>query len=107
MGQFVSTSRTCNDDLVNGLVTGGYIVSKDVERVFRSVDRGFYFSNEERPLAYYDVAHHSDGIHLSAPAVYATVLECLKLQSGHKFLNIGSGVGYFSTAVGLMLGERT
>jgi len=76
-----------------------------VESVLRSIDRGFYFANEDKHLAYQDIAYQSGHIHLSAPGVYAAVLENLGLQSGHKFLNIGSGIGLLSTVAGLLLGK--
>lgn len=107
MGQFVSATRSgsCNDDLINFLINGDYIFTENVEKALRCVDRGFYFTNDEKRHAYQDVAHQTDQIHLSAPGVYATALEYLGLQSGHKFLNIGSGIGYLSTVAGLLLGK--
>lgn len=110
MGQFVSTSQfhrtgNSNDELINSLIKNEFIHTIEVEKAFRSVDRGFYYSDEERQHAYRDSAWQSEELHLSAPCVYATVLECLELCSGHTFLNIGSGIGYFSTVAGLLLGN--
>lgn len=107
MGQFASTPRSdnSNDELINSLIKNDYIHTKEVEKAFRSVDRGFYFSNDDKRFAYRDLAWQSKELHLSAPCVYATVLECLELRSGHTFLNIGSGIGYFSTVAGVILGN--
>jgi len=107
MGQFISTNRTVhsNDELINTLIKREYIHTINVEKVFRSVDRGLYYTNDNRLNAYRDSAWQSGDVHLSAPSVYATVLECLDLHKGHKFLNIGSGIGYFSTLAGLLLGK--
>jgi len=105
MGQFVSTSNDhCNDGLINTLIKRDYIHTMNVEKAFRCVDRGLYYTNDNQN-AYRDTAWQSDKVHLSAPSVYATVPECLDLDKGHKFLNIGSGVGYFSTVAGLLLGN--
>lgn len=103
----MSTNRIYgnNDELTNALIKTENIFTKDVEKVFRCVDRGFYFTNQEKPLAYRDTAWQSDSIHLSAPSIYASVLECLRLHQGNKFLNIGSGIGYLSTVAGLLLGK--
>ncbi|XP_022164021.1 protein-L-isoaspartate O-methyltransferase domain-containing protein 2-like [Myzus persicae] len=106
MGQFVSSNRNdkCNDELVNTLIKREYIHSTIVEKVFRCVDRGLYHTDDNKLNVYRDSAWQSGDIHLSAPSVYATVLECLDLHKGEKFLNIGSGIGYFSTIAGLLLG---
>uniref|UniRef100_A0A2S2P9Q9 Protein-L-isoaspartate O-methyltransferase domain-containing protein 1 n=1 Tax=Schizaphis graminum TaxID=13262 RepID=A0A2S2P9Q9_SCHGA len=106
MGQFISSNRNdnSNDELINTLIKREYIHTINVEKAFRSVDRGLYYTSDNKQNAYRDTAWQYDKIHLSAPSVYATVLECLDLHKGHKFLNIGSGVGYFSTLAGLLLG---
>jgi len=51
-----------------------------------------------------DLAWKHGNIHLSAPCIYAEVLESLKLEEGMSFLNIGSGTSYLSTLAGLVLG---
>lgn len=104
MGQHVSLSRN-NDELINSLIKRKFIRTMDVEKVFRSVDRGFYYDEDHKPTAYRDSAWQMGLVHLSAPCIYAKVLECLTLRPGNKFLNIGSGIGYFSTVAGLLLGK--
>lgn len=75
----------------------------------RLVDRRRFFPVEGRYIAYKDLAWKSDfgspgRIHISAPCIYGNVLECLDLQEGNSFLNVGSGTGYLSTVAGYLLG---
>lgn len=65
---------------------------------------------EGRNIAYKDLAWKSDSgspgrIHISAPCIYGNVLECLDLQEGNSFLNVGSGTGYLNTVAGYLLGK--
>ncbi|XP_060873644.1 protein-L-isoaspartate O-methyltransferase domain-containing protein 1-like [Metopolophium dirhodum] len=111
MSQFIYNS---NDEMINSLIKRKYIHTINVEKVFRSVDRGLYITDDDKLNAYRDIIVVQNHCHprqssafvvnLSAPSVYATALECLDLHNGHTFLNIGSGLGYFSTLAGLSLG---
>lgn len=51
MGGQVSSGED-NDELTDNLVQSKYIVSKTVENVFRTVDRGMYYPPDERKAAY-------------------------------------------------------
>ncbi|KAG0718710.1 Protein-L-isoaspartate O-methyltransferase domain-containing protein 1 [Chionoecetes opilio] len=93
-----------NDDLVDNLKGANYITTPLLERVFRAVDRGDYFTAENREQAYRDNAWKKGNLHLSAPCIYAKVMEGLQLADGHSFLNLGSGTGYLSTMAGLIVG---
>lgn len=103
MGGAVSTGLD-NDDLIDNLLHAHYIKSPDIERVFRAVDRANYFLPEFQIDAYKDLAWKSGNIHISAPCIYCEVMEHLNLAPGLSFLNVGSGTGYLSTMVGLILG---
>lgn len=93
-----------NDDLVDNLKEADYIKTPLVERVFRAVDRADYYVEEQRISAYKDLAWKHGHLHLSAPCIYSEVMESLLLEEGLSFLNLGSGTGYLSTMVGLILG---
>lgn len=106
MNQQITKHLENNDELTNYMISLGYIRSHSVENVFRSVDRGFFLLNYEKPFAYLDIPSKvKPQIILSAPGVYALTLEYLQIQRGQKFLNIGSGNGYFNILAGLLLGK--
>lgn len=93
-----------NDDLVDKLVEADYIKTSLVEKVFRAVDRADYYLPDQRESAYKDLAWKHEHLHMSAPCIYSEVMEALQLEPGLSFLNLGSGTGYLSTMVGLILG---
>ena len=105
MGGAVSAGES-NDELIDNLVEAEYIKTPSIEKVFRAVDRAEYYLPEHRENAYKDLAWKHGNIHLSAPCIYAEVLESLRLGPGMSFLNLGSGTGYLSTLAGLILGEN-
>ncbi|XP_030625031.1 protein-L-isoaspartate O-methyltransferase domain-containing protein 1 [Chanos chanos] len=103
MGGAVSAGED-NDDLIDNLKEAQYIRTDRVEQAFRAIDRGDYYLEGYRDNAYKDLAWKHGNIHLSAPCIYSEVMEALTLQQGLSFLNLGSGTGYLSTMVGLILG---
>ncbi|KAK6310821.1 hypothetical protein J4Q44_G00188760 [Coregonus suidteri] len=103
MGGAVSAGED-NDDLIDNLKEAQYIRTGRVEQAFRAIDRGDYYLDGYRDNAYKDLAWKHGNIHLSAPCIYSEVMEALKLQQGLSFLNLGSGTGYLSTMVGLIIG---
>ncbi|XP_016097346.1 protein-L-isoaspartate O-methyltransferase domain-containing protein 2-like [Sinocyclocheilus grahami] len=103
MGGAVSAGED-NDELIDNLKEAHYIRSELVERAFRAIDRVDYYLEEYRDSAYKDLAWRHGNLHLSAPCIYSEVMEALDLQPGLSFLNLGSGTGYLSTMVGLILG---
>ncbi|CAH8652314.1 unnamed protein product [Heterobilharzia americana] len=104
MGGRVSRGRD-NQSLIDELVNSGLKLNPEVERSLRLVDRGGYF-DEKSPRAYMDLAWRSGSLHLSAPSIYIVALKNLDIQPGNCFLNVGSGTGYLSTVIGLLLGHN-
>lgn len=104
MGGAVSSGDN-NDQLVDNLIHASYIKSPSVERVFRAVDRAFYFTEGDKSTAYKDMAWKNRNLHISAPCIYSQVMESLELKEGMSFLNLGSGTGYLNTMCGLILGK--
>lgn len=105
MGGVVSSGEN-NDQLVDNLIQADYIKSPQVERVFRAVDRAFYYTDDDKSAAYKDQAWKKRNLHLSAPCIYSQVMESLELSPGLSFLNLGSGTGYLNTMVGLIIGNE-
>lgn len=93
-----------NDELIDNLKEAQYIRTDLVEQAFRAIDRADYYLEEFKENAYKDLAWKHGNIHLSAPCIYSEVMEALDLQPGLSFLNLGSGTGYLSSMVGLILG---
>ncbi|KAG8567086.1 hypothetical protein GDO81_013494 [Engystomops pustulosus] len=103
MGGAVSAGED-NDDLIDNLKDAQYIRTDEVEKAFRAIDRADYYLDDYKEIAYKDLAWKHGNIHLSAPCIYSEVMEALELYPGLSFLNLGSGTGYLSTMVGLLLG---
>lgn len=103
MGGAVSAGHD-NDELITNLCEANYIRSKEIEEVFRLVDRGDYFPGDYVEDAYKDLAWKQGNVHISAPCIYCEVMEALELKEGQSFLNLGSGTGYLSTLAGLIIG---
>ncbi|XP_053565913.1 protein-L-isoaspartate O-methyltransferase domain-containing protein 2 [Bombina bombina] len=103
MGGAVSAGED-NDELIDNLKEAQYIRTEVVEQAFRAIDRADYYLDEFKDNAYKDLAWKHGNIHLSAPCIYSEVMEALDLHPGLSFLNLGSGTGYLSTMVGLLLG---
>lgn len=102
-GAWRCTGRN-NEEMVDKFVQTGVITTKEVEDAFRAVPRGAFVPHDLHLEAYLDSPLRGEPhVHLSAPHMYATVLEALKLSPGLSFLNIGSGTGYFSCAAGYIL----
>ncbi|XP_060086592.1 protein-L-isoaspartate O-methyltransferase domain-containing protein 2 [Heteronotia binoei] len=101
MGGAVSAGED-NDELIDNLKEAQYIRTELVEQAFRAVED--YYLEEFKDNAYKDLAWKHGNIHLSAPCIYSEVMEALDLQPGLSFLNLGSGTGYLSSMVGLILG---
>lgn len=83
-GAWRCTGRN-NEEMVDKLVHMRVITSKDVEEAFRAVPRGAFVPPDLQLEAYIDEPLFGDPhLHMSAPHMYATVLEALDLSPGRK-----------------------
>eukprot|EP00392_Amoebophrya_sp_AT5.2_P007652 g7667.t1 len=89
-----------NEAMVDQMVLEKCIKTKKIELAFRKVDRAIFVPESEQEASYSLLPLRDGLIHISAPPMYATVLEnLLPLEKGMNFLNIGSGTGYLNSLV--------
>jgi len=105
------------------LVDSLKVKNERVELALRALSRGWfapisqavwqyiYIKNRVSHLPLQDVVYMDQpfpinglGFNFSAPHMYAMCLEKLDLQSGHTFLDIGSGTGHMTCLGGLLVG---
>jgi len=94
-----------NSDMVRHLKSNGIIKTDPVEQAMLQVDRGKYSEHN----AYLDSPQSIGyGVTISAPHMHAHALELLKdqLQPGMKALDVGSGSGYLTACMAIMVGEN-
>ena len=104
---------------MSNLFQNDAIRSEQIVAAFRAVDRGAFVPvaerDTDRQCVYNDrpfghVLDERDGsaLHMSAPDMYASSLESLEMaqSSGLSFLNIGSGSGYLSSIVSILVGPQ-
>jgi protein-L-isoaspartate(D-aspartate) O-methyltransferase len=83
----------------------GIIRSDAVESAMLAVDRGNYSRNNPYMDAPQGIGY---GVTISAPHMHAHALELLKdkLMHGDRALDVGSGSGYLTACMAIMLGEK-
>ncbi|CAG0881187.1 unnamed protein product [Cyprideis torosa] len=96
---------TSNADLIRQLVANGVIKSKKVEEIMLQVDRGHYSTRNPYMDSPQGIGY---GVTISAPHMHAYALEILQdnLKPGMKALDVGSGSGYLTVCMALMVGEE-
>lgn len=94
----------CNKDLIGCLKDQKIISSDKVEAAMLAVDRANYcrdpYVDTPQPIGY--------GATISAPHMHAHALELLKdhIKDGEKALDVGSGSGYLTACMSVMLGPK-
>ncbi|KAH9376070.1 hypothetical protein HPB48_007266 [Haemaphysalis longicornis] len=94
-----------NLDLVRNLKQNGIIRSSRVEQAMSSVDRGNYCPHNPYMDSPQGIGY---AVTISAPHMHAQALESLKdhLVEGARALDVGSGSGYLTACMGLMVGAH-
>ncbi|KAI4463030.1 protein-l-isoaspartate o-methyltransferase [Holotrichia oblita] len=87
------------------ILDNGVIKSETVENAMAQVDRGNYSPRNPYMDAPQGIGY---GVTISAPHMHAHALELLKekLQPGERALDVGSGTGYLTVCMALILGEK-
>eukprot|EP01025_Chloroclados_australasicus_P028487 TRINITY_DN2821_c1_g1_i7.p1 TRINITY_DN2821_c1_g1~~TRINITY_DN2821_c1_g1_i7.p1 ORF type:complete len:1255 (+),score=138.74 TRINITY_DN2821_c1_g1_i7:174-3938(+) len=83
-------------------------ISTPIEGAFRMVPRSLFVPQEMRNLAFsnIDIVSPEHHINLSTPCLDAMCLNALELCTGHAFLDVGCGTGYFTCLAAYMVGEK-
>jgi protein-L-isoaspartate(D-aspartate) O-methyltransferase len=96
----------CNShpELIDALTNNGVIQSKRVRDIMLQVDRGYFaptnpYVDNSQLIGY--------GVIISAPHMHVHALELLKdnLKEGSRCLDVGSGSGYLTACMTLMVGS--
>ncbi|MGC9968115.1 MAG: protein-L-isoaspartate O-methyltransferase [Minisyncoccia bacterium] len=95
------------NDLVEGLIRGGYLKTPAIIRAFREIDRNDFvlpefareaYGNYPLPIGF--------GQTVSQPLTVAFMLELLAPRAGEKILDIGSGSGWQTALLAHLVGEK-
>jgi protein-L-isoaspartate O-methyltransferase len=101
-----SSSATTNDTLITKLKDNHLLHTPEIENAFRRIDRQHFSPISVAHITYADAPLRYEDIHMSAPHMYALVMEALEMKPEQSFLNIGSGSGYLSAIAAVLLGPR-
>ena len=95
---------TNNSELVSALSRNAIVTSATVRQAMLAVDRGEFvdrnpYNDSPQPIGF--------GATISAPHMHAFALESLKdhLAPGKRVLDVGSGSGYLTVVMAIMVGE--
>ncbi|GMT11050.1 hypothetical protein PFISCL1PPCAC_2347, partial [Pristionchus fissidentatus] len=94
-----------NAEMVEALRDAGLITSRRVEEAMMAVDRGDFAPNQPYRDSPQGIGYHAT---ITAPHMHANALERLHehLFEGAKALDVGSGSGYLTAAMAVMVGPR-
>src|SRR5215467_5402904 len=100
-----------NHALIDQMKQDGNLHDARIEAAFRANPRHLYLPDIEIDKAYQNEAiptKHQDGQAISSssqPAMMAIMLEQLKLEPGHRVLEVGAGTGYNAALMAHIVGK--
>ncbi|PIC36522.1 hypothetical protein B9Z55_015480 [Caenorhabditis nigoni] len=98
------------DHAIDRMVDQGTIRHRTIERAMRYVHRCEFVSRHQRlqqfllPRVF--PIHHGPLERMSQMDIHCKVAEHLRIEKGMKVLNVGSGSGFFSTVLGILVGDQ-
>ncbi|VVB61254.1 Protein-L-isoaspartate O-methyltransferase [uncultured archaeon] len=96
------------EDMISYLMIEGYLKSADIISVFKKVPRKNFVLPEFKAEAYEDIPLPIlYGQTISAPHMYAIMLELAQVKRGEKVLEIGTGSGYGAALLSKLAGSST
>lgn len=99
------SSGSSNDNLIDNLHSNGIIKSDRVIAAMKAVDRKFFCKHSPYIDSPQSIGYH---VTISAPHMHAHALQILSehLKEGSKALDVGSGSGYLTACMALMVGPQ-
>jgi protein-L-isoaspartate(D-aspartate) O-methyltransferase len=105
--QDVSERLPEREAMLAQLESGGYLTDPRLEEAMLAVPRHLFVPKELRDAAYEDhPIPVGFGQTISAPHMVAMMTTALQLETGHKVLEIGTGVGYHAAIVKQIVGDE-
>lgn len=99
-------SVSTNKKFIEQLVQNGRIKTKAVINAFFKIDRINFVPDEFKGEAYFDIpVPIFSGMTTSQPSTIAFMLEKLQPRKGEKVLEIGTGSGYLTALLSVLVGE--
>ncbi len=95
------------DNMISYLMIEGYLKSPEIILAFRKIPRENFVLPEFEAEAYEDIPLPIlFGQTISAPHMYAIMLELAQIKKGEKVLEIGTGSGYGAALLSKLVGRR-
>ncbi|MCX8194695.1 MAG: protein-L-isoaspartate O-methyltransferase [Candidatus Micrarchaeota archaeon] len=97
----------CWEEVIQNLISCGYLRSEKVIQAMRKIPRADFLPPEARPYACEDrPLPIGFGQTISAPHMYAIMLEAAQVQEGNKVLEVGAGSGYGAALLSFLAGKK-
>ncbi|XP_050406699.1 protein-L-isoaspartate(D-aspartate) O-methyltransferase isoform X2 [Patella vulgata] len=99
------SSGNSNENLIDNLHRNGIIKNERVLETMKAVDRAHFCKHNHYTDAPQGIGY---SVTISAPHMHAHALELLseQLKEGNKALDVGSGSGYLTACMALLVGEN-